>query len=409
MSVFSLLRAAVFGVSAALLMTACGAGPGVPPATGSGPPTAAAGRRPVSRVAATIEIEKQGTLVVDSAGSRLYVVSENSVLFIDTNTRQVAGKLDVGARWGSAVLDSPGRVLYISNRDASTVSAIDVVTREVTATIAVGEEPQELILDAASHTLYVANFGVDQAGGPSVSVIDTVTGKVVSTVTIGVTRTADGGDFTNMGPMFLDPTAHALYVRGGILSVIDTQKRKVVSTLTIPDDGGRTALDPSAHALFLGNQGAGTVSVFDTSARKIVRNIKAPNSGQLILDPAGHVLYVGNMQDNTVSTIDTTTQKVTGTFSVGPLAFWDGVLDPEVHALYLFQPGKVTPEVAGRDTVTVIDTATDTVTTRIPVGAEGPLTMEFPLVYGVVDPTTGTVYVECLLANTPAIQILQAG
>jgi YVTN family beta-propeller protein len=307
------------------------------------------------------------------------------------------------------VLDSPKRTLYRANQDAGTVSAIDVDTRQVAATITVGEAPRELLLDPAKDILYVANYGVDQAGGPSVSVIDTVTGKVVSSITVGVTRTADGGDFTNMGPMFLDPASRALYVRGGILSVIDTQKRKVVSKLTIPGDGGGTALDPSAHVLFLGNEGAGTVSVFDTSARKIVGSVKAPNSGPLILDPAGHVLYVGNMQDNSVSVIDTTTRKVTSTFSVGSLAFWGGVVDPAVRALYLFQPGKVSPEAGSRDTVTVIDTVTHKLLGTIPVGAEGPLTMEFPLVYGVVDPTTGAVYVECLLANNPGIQILQAG
>jgi YVTN family beta-propeller protein len=107
--------------------------------------------------------------------------------------------------------------------------------------------------------------------------------------------------------------------------------------------------------------------------------------------------------------IDTLALKVTGTFPVGPPVFWAGVVDPEVHALYLFQPGKVSPEAGGRDTVTVIDTATHKVIGTIPVGAEGPLSLEFPLVEGVVDPATGVVYVECLLANTPAIQILQAG
>ncbi len=338
----------------------------------------------------------------------LDVVSDSSVLFIDTNTRQIAGKLELGGRSGSAVLDSAARSLYISNQEAGTVSAIDIATRQVAATIAVGEEPQELLLDATTHTLYVANYGVDQAGGPSVSVVDTVTRTAVSTITVGVTRTADGGDFTNMGLMFLDPAAHALYVRGGILSVIDTQKRKVVSKVKIPGDSGGTALDPAAHALFLANPEQGTVSVFSTSAGKIIRTIKAPSSGQLILDPSRHVLYVGNMQDNTVSIIDTMTQKATGTFPVGPLAFWAGVVDPTVNALYLFQPGKISPEAAGRDTVAVIDTTTLNMIGTIPVGAEGPLSMEFPLVFGVVDPNTGTVYVECLLANTPAVQILQA-
>jgi len=399
------VRAAVCGVSAVLLMTACGADPRVPPATGTSPATAAAGRRPVSRVAATIEIEKQGILVVDSAASMLYVVSEGSVLFIDTNTRQVAGKVDLGGRPGSAVLDPEAGVLYVA-QDAGTVSAIDVATRKVRATIAVGESPGELVLDAAAHTLYVANYGVDQADGPSVSVIDTVRQQAVSTITIGVTRTADGGDFSNMGPMFLDPAGHALYVRGGILSVVDTRKRKVVSKHKIAENGGGTVLDPGAHALFLRGPRDG-MAVFDTSARKIVASIKAPSMGQLILDPAGHVLYVGD-RDGTVSVIDTMGQKVTGTFPAGPLVFWAGVVDPEVNALYLFQPGKISPGAGGRDTVTVIDTATRQVIGRIPVGAEGPLTMEFPLVFGVVDPATGVVYVECLLANTPAIQILQA-
>jgi YVTN family beta-propeller protein len=207
--------------------------------------------------------------------------------------------------------------------------------------------------------------------------------------------------------MFLDPAGHALYVRGGILSVIDTQKRKVVSKLKITQGSGGTVLDLGAHALFLRGPRQG-IAVFDTSARKIVASIKAPSRGQLILDPAKHVLYVGDMYNN-VSMIDTLALKVTGTFPVGPPVFWAGVVDPEVHALYLFQPGKVSPEAGGRDTVTVIDTATHKVIGTIPVGAEGPLSLEFPLVEGVVDPATGVVYVECLLANTPAIQILQAG
>lgn len=406
MNRFSRILVVVFGMAALLLVTACGAGPATTPAAGPSPATAAAVRRSVSRVAATIEIERQGILVVDSAASMLYVVSENSVLFIDTAARQVAGKLDLVGRSGSAVLDSAGRVLYVSNRDAGAVSAIDVATRQVTATITVGEEPQELALDAATHTLYVANYGVDQAGGPSVSVIDTKLHQVVSTIAIGVTRTADGGDFNNMGPMFVDPAAHALYVRGGILSVIDTQKRKVVSRIKISDDSG-TLLDPAAHALFLRNPGQG-ISIFDTSTRKIVGSIKAPSRGQLILDPAKHVVYLGDRY-GTVSMIDTMAQKVTGSFSVGPPVFWAGVVDPDVNVLYLFQPGKISPEAGGRDTVTVIDTATHQVIGTITVGAEGPLSLEFPLVDGVVDPTTGDVYVECLLANTPAIQILQAG
>lgn len=383
----------VFGV--ALLVTACGAGP------------------TDRRLPETIEIGQPGILLLDSPARMLYVVSQDShsLLFIDTTTRHIAATLDLGPDVGNVALDSAGRTLYVANPSGDTVSVVSLDTRQVTTTIPVGDAPEEVVFDAPNHTLYVANHGWegDESGSnePSLSVVDTATNEAVSEIAIGVTRT-EGTVSTNMGQMVLDSTANALYVRGAVLSVIDTQKREVVSRVAIPGDSGATALDPAANALFLGNQAEGTVSVFDTTSRAIVRTINASSPGQLILDDTQHVLYVTAL-DGSMAIIDSMSRELVRTFPAGSLPIWGGVLDPVRNALYLFQPREFSPSAAGRDTVTVFDTATREVIETIPVGEESPLSPEFPVLGGVVDPETGFLYVQCLQANTAVVQVLEVG
>ena len=386
----------VFGLALTLLVTACGAGP------------------TDRRLPETIEIGQPGILLLDSPARMLYVVSQDShsLLFIDTTTRQIAATLDLGPDVGWNVeLDSAGRALYFPNPGADTVSVVNLDTRQVTATIPVGDSPEEVVFDAPNHTLYVANYGWvgDESGSnePSLSVVDTATNEAVGEIAIGVTRT-EGTVSTNMGQMVLDSSANALYVRGAVLSVIDTQKRGVVSRVAIPGDSGATALDPAAKALFLANQAEGTVSVFDTTSRAIVRTIHASSPMQLILDDTRNVLYVTAL-DGSMAIVDTISRELIRTFPVGSLPNSGGVLDPARNALYLFQPREVSPSAGGRDTVTVLDTATHEVIETIPVGEEGPLSPEFPVLGGVVDPKTGFLYVKFLQANTAVIQVLEFG
>jgi YVTN family beta-propeller protein len=76
-----------------------------------------------------------------------------------------------------------GRTAYVTNWLSNTVSVIDTVTDKVLATVPVGIHPSGVALNAAGTRAYVINGDRFES---DVSVIDTVTNKVVVTIPFDV-------------------------------------------------------------------------------------------------------------------------------------------------------------------------------------------------------------------------------
>jgi YVTN family beta-propeller protein len=104
------------------------------------------------------------------------------------------------------------------------------------------------------------------------------------------------------------------------------------------------------------------------------------------VDPAAGTVYVTNWLVNTVSVIDTATRTVTATIPVG-LTPGPIVADPAAGSVYVAN--------SDANTVSVIDVANNTVTATIPVGP-APDSMA-------VDTAAGTVYVADGGANTVSV------
>jgi YVTN family beta-propeller protein len=102
--------------------------------------------------------------------------------------------------------------------------------------------------------------------------------------------------------------------------------------------------------------------------------------------PDGSTVYVTNSEiSNTVSVIDTATNTVTATVSVGSYP-WGVAVNPSGSTVYVTN---------SYSTVSVIDTATNTVTATVPVGSDP---------RGVaVHPSGSTVYVANLGSNTVSV------
>jgi len=120
--------------------------------------------------------------------------------------------LVVGA---SPVQAAPGRA-YVSSSRANTVSVVDTATNAIVTTIPIGHGPDGLAVTPDGSRVYVAN-----ADG-TVSVIDTASNTVVATVTVGgrpswVTIAPDG---TRAWVTGFDRT-----------SVVDTASNTVVGTV----------------------------------------------------------------------------------------------------------------------------------------------------------------------------------
>ena len=181
------------------------------------------------------------------ADGRIYVANKgsNSVSVIDPTTYSVTGTVGVGTQPTALALGT-GKA-YVANQGSSTVSVIDTSTLGVTS-VAVGTPPSALALGTGGK-LYVAS----QTGG-TLSTIDTATNTVTpGAITVGpspssVAVSADGS---------------VAYVANGndTVSVINTTTSAVVSTVRFDTDA------TGAHAVAVAPSGA--VYVTDATDRTV--------------------------------------------------------------------------------------------------------------------------------------------
>jgi YVTN family beta-propeller protein len=198
---------------------------------------------------------------------------------------------------------------------------------------------------------YVSNIGPVN----SISVIDTRTRKVVSTIDLGQS-------FSNVA---VSPDGKRVYVWAGKLLVIDAATNKIIRR--IPAEGGRVAIAPDGRHVYVITskleQKAGAVAIINTLFNKVVGNIplKQCPDGQLAITPFGDRLYLPTTADCTlgstssVTVVSTLARKVIASI---PLTFPNAKVSilPNGRRVYA----------SGRGPIQVIDTATNKITSEVP-------------------------------------------
>jgi YVTN family beta-propeller protein len=167
-------------------------------------------------------------------GKRLYVVCEDddSVLSVDTETRQVVSKAKVGHEPKGLAISPDGKTLYVSSEWSDTVTELDAATFAVKRTLPTGWGPVGLVTDRSGKTLYVANSIAD-----SVSLIDLASGTEIKRFSTHrypeqVTLSRDGRRvyvsnlLPHLGPYDQPPVSELL--------ALDTAKLVVAERILIP-------------------------------------------------------------------------------------------------------------------------------------------------------------------------------
>jgi len=133
-------------------------------------------------------------LALSEDGRRLYVSCRDSdeLLVVDTRTRRVTGRVNVGRQPRGLAMDRGTGLIYVANSWDDTVSEVADSMR-VNRTLSAGREPTGLACNAREHLLYVAN----RISG-DVSVIDLKTGRTGASLPVGpgasYLAAAPGGD-----------------------------------------------------------------------------------------------------------------------------------------------------------------------------------------------------------------------
>jgi YVTN family beta-propeller protein len=188
--------------------------------------------------------ESPDALVYEPLRGEVYIFNHkgNSATVIDAKEAKAVATIPLGGGPEFAAVDDTASRIYCNIEDKNEVAVIDTAKHEVIARwpLAPGDGPSGIALDAAHHRLFAT------CHNKMMVMLDTKTGKVITTVPIGAG--VDGCAF--------DETAQLAFASCGegittIAKEEAPEKLSVVQTLKT-ERGARTmALDPKTHRIYL--------------------------------------------------------------------------------------------------------------------------------------------------------------
>jgi YVTN family beta-propeller protein len=229
--------------------------------------------------------------------------------------------------------------VYVANEYSNTVSVLDTETDKVKSTIKVGVFPYGIDINPLNNRVYVTNRGSN-----TVSVIDGSINSKLDDITVGKSPV----------DIAVNPSANWIYVTNlddGTVSVIDGITNRVIDTISVGKTPYGIAVNPLFNKIYVADIIKNTVSVIDGKTNKISANIsvgKRPTGLEIDLTNGSNKLYVANHDSDSVSVIDIITNSVIDNISsVGdsPVGM---AINPITNKLYISN--------IGSNTVSVIDT-----------------------------------------------------
>ena len=286
---------------------------------------------------------------------------------LEFNTTPVAPQLlDTGAittdTAPEGVAMSPdGRRAYVATRSAR-ITLVDTRTETVLANPSTGSQAHAIVAAPSGRWLYVAN------GAAGISVIDAGTAVVKDVILVS----AGGGSTLNPNGLAISPDGRRLFVSdnqdGGAVAVVDIATKTTLASyargtgwmplgVAVHPDGRR------AYFAFADTTSSGLdeVRVFDTVALAPTAPPIAVGARPtaVAVTPDGAKVYVSNYLGNSVSVIDAATNTVTTSVAVG-LAPAGIAVSPDGTQVYVVNQGL--------NSVDVINVALDSVIDSLSVG-----------------------------------------
>ena len=179
------------------------------------------------------------------------------------------------------VATSDGKTLFVACATANRVSVFDVAGGKVQRAISVPESPLGLALSRNGATLYVTCAAPES----KVCVIEVASGKITATIPTGHT--------TQAPVLSLDEKRLFVCDRfNNRVSIIDLARQQIVAAVPTPREPINAALTRDGKFLLVANHiqagradadyVAATVSVIDTAAAKVVKELTLPNGSNLL-------------------------------------------------------------------------------------------------------------------------------
>jgi YVTN family beta-propeller protein len=216
---------------------------------------------------------------------------ENKASVVDLKTLETITKLDTGTNPDGMLYEPGQHEVYLFNGGSASASVINVKDAKVVATVPLGGKPEFGAADPAAGRVY-DNLEDKSA----VVVIDTKTHSVVATWPI------TGG--TGPSGMAIDTAHHRLFIGcdNKVMAMMDSTTGKVITTVPIGDGVDANAFDPGTQYAFASCGGSGTTTiVHEDSPDKLtlVQTLKTASGARtMTIDPKTHKIYLSVGQRN---------------------------------------------------------------------------------------------------------------
>jgi len=315
--------------------------------------------------------------------------------------------------WGLAALlssglcaqSTPTPALLALSKTEMTLSIVDPATLKVVVRIPAGPDPHELISSPDGQFAYVSNYG--RGAHNTITVIDLVAQKAVSTVDAGPLRGPHGLDFVSGKLWFTtevakaigryDPSTNKVDLVLGTgqnrihMIAVSPDSRRIVTTnvnsgtVTITDRAANPSATGTAESdwehtvvpvgrgaegfdisslnreIWVANALDGTISIIEAASRKVSQTLNANVEGanRLKFTPDGKLVFVASLRSPDIAVFDAVTRRELRRIKVGTGAA--GMqMQPDGKRLFV----ACSPD----NYLTVIDLGTMSVLGRIDVG-----------------------------------------
>ncbi|HEV8579474.1 MAG TPA: cytochrome D1 domain-containing protein [Thermoanaerobaculia bacterium] len=202
--------------------------------------------------------------------------------------------------------------LIVANKAEATVSLVDLGSGKVVSTLPVGIGPHEVAVSPDGRQALIANYGTREKEGSTLTLIDVPGAKVLKTIDLG-------GYMRPHGMVFLD-ARRALVTSEAAKTLIevDVVDGKVLRGVgTGQEVSHMVAVTPDHSRAFVANIGSGTMTAIDLKAGKPLGNVQTGAGTEGIdVSPDGRQVWVTSREANTVVAVDTQTLEVLATIPV---------------------------------------------------------------------------------------------
>jgi phospholipase C len=252
-----------------------------------------------------------------SATSYAYIpgIVGGAIAIFDVASQSLASAITSGTTNAYGAAATPdGTQVWVTESGANTVSVIDTATNTIASSVVVGVYPHGVAISPDQSTALVANTGPNTGPGGSqtISVIDVATATLADTIVVGeapmkVTYSPDG--------------SQAFVTCATGLYAIATAGLTATNAPTALDQPHGVAVTPDGSEAWVTDTANNQILVFDSASLAVKSTIPVGQTPWNVTFSAdGTAAYVTNANDNTVSLIDTSSYAVSTIIPLGGTA-----------------------------------------------------------------------------------------